>query len=472
MYQPNDYGQLVGFKARIVYPGNRLTSGIHYDPKETATYSADRDSLRFVISRAAQDDHEIYHADVKSAFLHEFFKGKTPLYLQALPTFDGDLLNPDMVYMLTANLYGTPQACRVYIDGAYAHLKRHGYRQCVSDHNVFTKDTDAGQLTMALTIDDVLVAAPSHDAYKDLLKALSLKYRVKDLGPATRILNWTIVRPKKGKRTYHLSQPHKAQQFIDLMGMDRSNPAKTPQTKGHLIHAKEAHEALLSTNYPYAAALGVLRYLADCTRPDVAFITGALARHTKAPTLRHWRALQYVARYIKGTKTHGIYYGGTKEQLQAFADSDFADCTDTRQSTHGNLLYYAGSPISWCSRRIKTVVTSTCAAEYISNSKTGEHIAWLRSLLTETRAKPTGPTPLYNDNTAAEDVAHSRGQTRRSKYIDIRWHHVKNLISRGLLKIVHIASADLVADALTKCLYAPTFLKHKKRMNLVPPDLS
>lgn len=178
--------------------------------------------------------------------------------------------------------------------------------------------------------------------------------------------------------------------------------------------------------------------------------------------------MQYVARYLNSTKTDGLLYDGKDETLTAFADADFADCRDTRQSTHGHILYYGGTPISWCSRRIKTVVTSTCAAEYISNSKTGEHLTWLRSLLKETHRPEKNPTKLFNDNSAAEDIANSRGQTKRSKYIEVRWHHVRDLISRKLTRIVHIPSAELVADALTKCLYAPTFLRHKKSMRIVP----
>lgn len=216
----------------------------------------------------------------------------------------------------------------------------------------------------------------------------------------------------------------------------------------------------------------MLRYIADCTRPDIAFITGSLARHTKDPSIRHWQALQHVARYLRGTSTHGLHFRGTSDTLQAFADADFANCTDKRQSTMGNLLYYAGTPVSWCSRRIKTVVVSTCGAEYISNSKSGEHVVWLRSLLQEmTGIKNTPPTPLFNDNSAAEDVAKARSQTRRSKYIDIRWHHIRDLIARKLLNVVHIPSAELVADALTKCLYAPAFLRHRATMQLKTPQL-
>lgn len=186
-YKENDDGQVIGFRARIVYPGNRLISGLHYDPKETATYAADRDSVRFVIAIASQCNHRLYHVDLKSAFLHERFKGKVPLYLQPLLNFDGSTTQPhaNVVHMLAANLYGTPQACRVYINGAYAHLRKHGYKQCKSDSNVFTKKEKEGEIIMALTIDDFLVAASTPAVYRNLLRVLSLKYRISVTEPRT-----------------------------------------------------------------------------------------------------------------------------------------------------------------------------------------------------------------------------------------------------------------------------------------------
>lgn len=135
-----------------------------YSLKETVTFSADRDALRLVIAIASQKGYELYHVDIKSAFLHERFKGKAALYLQHLPLFDGTPTQRDVVHMLSANLYGTPQACKVYIDGAYAHLRSHGFKQSKSDHNVFTKDTRHGRLLIGLTVDDFLVAASTRAA--------------------------------------------------------------------------------------------------------------------------------------------------------------------------------------------------------------------------------------------------------------------------------------------------------------------
>lgn len=338
-------------------------------------------------------------------FLHERFKGKTALYLQQLPTFEGAVANPGMVHMLNADLYGTPQACKVYITGAYEHLRKHGYEQCKSDNNVFRRVTRRGTVDMALTIDDFLVAASSLEVHKELVDTLELKYKVSDLDKATRILNWTLTRPQPGNYCYHLSQPHMIRTSWISWGwpavilssrhkpqVTRSQPDVLKKTRFHRSIPTPQHWASSVTS------------LTVCTRPDVAFITGSLADHTKDPALRHWQAMQYVARYLNATKTEGLYYAGTKQGLEVFADADFADCRVTRQSTHGNLYYYAGTPISWSSRWIKTVVISSCAAEYISNSKAGEHLTWLRSLIGETTDTLNASTPLHNDDAAAEDI--------------------------------------------------------------------
>jgi hypothetical protein len=51
---------------------------------------------------------------------------------------------------------------------------------------------------------------------------------------------------------------------------------------------KEEDEEVLGPEVPYLSAIGVLMYLANCTRPDIAFAVNLLARYSAAPTRRHW----------------------------------------------------------------------------------------------------------------------------------------------------------------------------------------
>jgi hypothetical protein len=47
-------------------------------------------------------------------------------------------------------------------------------------------------------------------------------------------------------------------------------------------------EELLGPEVPYLSAIGALMYLANSTRPDIAFAANLLARHSATPTKHHW----------------------------------------------------------------------------------------------------------------------------------------------------------------------------------------
>jgi hypothetical protein len=43
----------------------------------------------------------------------------------------------------------------------------------------------------------------------------------------------------------------------------------------------------LGPEYPYLSVIGALIYVANNTRPDIAFVVNYLARHSTATTIRH-----------------------------------------------------------------------------------------------------------------------------------------------------------------------------------------
>ncbi|KAL6319681.1 hypothetical protein AAG906_026742 [Vitis piasezkii] len=45
------------------------------------------------------------------------------------------------------------------------------------------------------------------------------------------------------------------------------------------FHPKEENEELLGPEIPYLSAIDALMYLANCTRPDIAFSVNLLARY-------------------------------------------------------------------------------------------------------------------------------------------------------------------------------------------------
>ena len=53
------------------------------------------------------------------------------------------------------------------------------------------------------------------------------------------------------------------------------------------FRSKEPDEEILGPEIPYLNAIGALMYLAQCTRPDIAFAINLLARYSSEPTRRH-----------------------------------------------------------------------------------------------------------------------------------------------------------------------------------------
>ena len=76
----------------------------------------------------------------------------------------------------------------------------------------------------------------------------------------------------------------------------------------HPFRPRSDDEKPLGPEVPYLSAIGALMYLANCTRPDIAFAVNLLARHSAKPTRRHWVGVKTILRYLNGTQDLGLYF--------------------------------------------------------------------------------------------------------------------------------------------------------------------
>ncbi len=472
-YKYNDRGDVIGRKVRFSYPGNRMLPGIHYDPTKTATYAANRAAVRLLLALASKHRVPRRQLDITSAFLHENYDWPTNLYLKPIRSFDGTR-SQHQTALLQRNLYGTPQAPATYMRGLHKYLKEHGYTRPRSDRSVYYKRSAVGSIVMAVTIDDFLVIATNDGLYDTLVSNLKKKYVLKDLGIAKQLLGWSITR-EETTGSIHVSQPTLTKMFIETLGIQQANPTANPYRSGAQLHECRDGEKPLADNYPYTKALEMERYLADSTRPDISHVVGVLARYMQRQTHRHWLSLKHLARYLKGTSTHGLYYGGRTQpnqpshmSLQTFADAAHADCPDTLRSTYGMLTYLNDRLIAWRSCRMRNVATSSTAAEYVALNDAAKHTKWLRSLLQEITQTEQPPIKLCSDSTAAAAIANAQGPTRTSKFIDIRHKELNEYVEDGIVTMEHIPSRQMPADALTKALSRMVFQQNANTMHAPP----
>ncbi len=104
-------------------------------------------------------------------------------------------------------------------------------------------------------------------------------------------------------------------------------------------------------------------YLASATRPDISFAVSKLSRFTTNPGDDHWRALERVMRYLKGTMELELHYTGYPVVLEGYSDSNWICDVDEIKATSGYVFTLGGGVVSWRSCKQTILTRSTMEAE-------------------------------------------------------------------------------------------------------------
>jgi hypothetical protein len=310
-------------------------------------------------------------------------------------------------------------------------------------------------------VDDILVIAKTLKEVTDTKTALLNTFDARDMGDAKYFLGMTIERDRVN-RTIKLCQERAV---IDLLGkynLSECYPKLTPLS--NVLRASDG-EPLDTKTYPYASLVGSLLYLAVCTRPDISHAVGALARFMSAPRTAHWTAAKGVLKYLAGTSSYGLVFGGSTTELQGYCDADYASDTDTRRSTTGYVFMLNGSAISWSSRRQPTVAASTTEAEYMAAASATKEALWLRQLLTDL-CYPCSTVTIHDDNQSTIKLLKNPISSQRSKHIDVAHHFARERITRGEIDFVYLPTGEMLADALTKPVPRPKLEFCRKGMGV------
>jgi len=81
--------------------------------------------------------------------------------------------------------------------------------------------------------------------------------------------------------------------------------------------------------------------------------------------------------------------------------------------------------------------------------------------------KQLGATVIQVDNKPTIELAKNPVNDERSKHIDVRFHFIRDLVKKGIVELVHVASQDQVVDIFTKWLPKVFFKKYKKMIAMI-----
>lgn len=109
------------------------------------------------------------------------------------------------------------------------------------------------------------------------------------------------------------------------------------------------------------------------------------------------------------------------------------------------------------------IAHSTAEAEYISLSDAAREAMYVKRLLGELGTSLSGPIVFHEDNQVTKRMAEEVA-TKRSKYIDIRYHHLRDLVNSGDIKLHHCRTENMLADILTKPLPKDRYCALRSRL--------
>ena len=390
---------------------------------------------------------------------------------QGIRTSEGD--SKDHVLKLLKNIYGQKQAGRVWNKFLVEKLCSIGFKPSLIDDCVFYRD----DIIFMVYVDDGIFLGKDDEQLKTVIREIQgIGLDIEDQGHPADYVGVNIKRLKDG--SYEFTQRALIDAIIANANLTDAKVKPVPAKVSLQLHAfKDAPPFALDFNYQ--SIVGKLNYLAQTTRSDIMYAVHQVAKYSSDPREPHGEAILYLVRYLKKTRDLGIRFKPNVEKgFECYCDADFsgnwnksfADVDpSTAKSRSGWVVFYAGCPIIWASKLQSQVALSTTEAEYIAMSMALRDVIPIMDLIKEMKernipvicTKPYVYCKVFEDNSGALELARLPKLCPRTKHINVCYHHFREHVRKGLIKIFPVGTADQIADVLTKALAQNDFTRHR-----------
>ncbi|CAI7762327.1 unnamed protein product [Closterium sp. NIES-54] len=409
------------FKARYVARGFSQREGVDFF--QTFSPTPKMTTLRVLLHVAAQRDYELHSLDFSTAFLQGSLHEE--IWLLRPPGFIGSFPLGTQ-WSLRRPVYGLRQAPLEWHDTLRTTLATLGFAPSTADPSLFLRtDTSLPPFYVLVYVDNFVFATADTEALAPVLRRF---------------------------------------------GFTWSSAKATPLAKGHSLSAPPSDESVEPSG-PYPELVGCLMYLMTCTRPDLSYPLGLLARYVAPGRHRkvHMDAVKRVLSYLCSTSGMGLVLGGRGHVvLTGHSDASWFDDQDSQRSSQGYTFSLGSGSVSWHSTRSSSVLGSSCGAEIYATAMAAEELRWLTYLLTNLGERPCSPPVLYVDKQAAIALCQEHRLEHRTKHIAVRYFLARELQQRGQLCLTYVATRANTADIFTKALPPGDHQRFCTLLGLVP----
>lgn len=430
-------GNFEKFKARLVAKGFTQKYGVDF--KEVFAPVVRHCTLRLLFAIGIENDMEIEHIDVNTAFLNGDLNER--IYMEQPTGFA--IEGQNKVCLLKKSLYGLKQASRAWNEKVHKVLVSNGYKQLKTEKCVYYNDN----VIIALYVDDFFVFSSNEQQKLALYKLLSFNFKIKVLGPVKQALGMKVDRDRK-QGTLKLTQSEYVKNLLKKFGMEDCHKTATPMEVNFNLPKADK----IDQRFPYQELIGGLLYLAVCTRPDIAFACSKLSQYNTCYNESHWVAAKRVLRYLSGTICYGLNFRRGSDKIEISSDADWAGNITDRKSYSGFITKFGHCAINWHSHKQQNVACSSTEAEYYALGSAVKEAKFIKNFLLElNRSQLKEPITIYNDNRSTLKMVENEC-FRRTKHIDVHHHFIQECVESKEICLAYKPSSELEADIFTKAL--------------------
>lgn len=432
--------------------------------------------------------------DVKTAFLNGVLDEE--IYMEIPDGLEIDEhTRKSKVCKLEKALYGLKISPKKWNKRFTEETRKLGLENDLHEPCLYTWRKDGKVAILAIYVDDILAASNDKDKLEEIKNHLNKAFEMKDLGEPKSFLGMNIQRNKEEKYII-INQSTYTENILEKFNMKECNPQSTPMVTRQVenrnkrkkleeIESNTESKGIQIKKVPYREAIGSLMYLANATRPDIAFAVNYLSRRQLEPTEDDWKDVKRIFRYLKGTINSGLKYTTETDSLETYTDASFRDHGDST-STGGYVIKLFGDVVAWRSHKQSYVTLSTCQAEYLAMSDACQELISLDKAIRFAIGKTLFPATIWCDNRSAGDCTKKDGSHKLKMFDDsledinrsllereksgTRRHmaqthgdFIKQCVEENRVRVQWVATKENIADIMTKPLplEAHQYLRNK-----------
>jgi hypothetical protein len=371
---------------------------------------------------------------------------------------------------ITGPLNGLKQSNHIYDQDLIATLERNGYMRLPSAPYVFHKrcpHNPDDYVTVPMNVDDGTIYTTSPHLLAEFKAILLDRYGHMDF--IDQSPGMCGVRHTCYPDGMSLDFGPYLRRALTTMGMHNVPPALTPSTADFFKPPADPTPASTSDAEDFRTNNGILIFTLPL-RHDYRMEVIHLCKSNDNPTKSDIDKQFHLLRYIVGTPDLGPFFSANPSDhpngVEISGSTDVAFNIANGRTLNAHTLQ-VGPPNAKTSPFIAhsafgdTHPLSPAEGEYISASDTSKKLLYWRRLAEELGFPQTRPSIILEDNASAIKLANSPQIPTKSRHIELKFHHIRDLIQRQIITLQHCITQNMVTDSMTKVSPPPLFLYNR-----------